>query len=80
MTDIIEDKVIITGETELSEDSAEEIGKIAVTDTEHKMYLIEWETDEKKYKNHYYTNLKDIDYHSYMEAMEKCGMDEWEGF
>lgn len=80
VTDIIEDKVIITGETELSGDSAEEIGKIAVTDTEHKMYLIEWEADGKKYKNHYYTNLKDVDYDSYMEAMKKCGIDEWEGF
>lgn len=80
VTDITNNKMIISGSVELGIDGAETLESVAVSETDHVMYLIEWETNGVKYKNHYYTNLKNIDYSSYKRDMEACGFDEWEGF
>jgi hypothetical protein len=56
------------------------IGKISISDDEKTFLLITWEMDGVEYKNHYFTNIIDIDYEKYVEAMNKCGFDELEGF
>ena len=54
--------------------------RIDIKENEKNFYLIEWTFDGKTYKNHYCTNLLDIDYKKYLSAIEKCGFDEFEGF
>ncbi len=36
--------------------------------------------DGKVCKNHYFTNIIDVDYHMYIKALQKYGMDEFERF
>lgn len=70
---------VLRGEAYLVADSSAEIGGIPVSDTEKTFYLIEWMRDGKPYKNHYFTNIINIDYRKYLRALEVCGMDEFEG-
>lgn len=72
-------KVVMSGQAELKADSSIEIGKLAIGENEKCFYLIEWELDGKAYKNHYFTNIIEIDYAGYRKALQKCGMDEFEG-
>jgi hypothetical protein len=51
-----------------------------IAEGEKEFYLIEWEYKGQRYKNHYFTNILDINYEKYMCALKKCGMDEFEGF
>lgn len=53
---------------------------INVKNNEQKFYLIEWTADGKAYKNHYCTNLLNIDYKKYTAAIKAAGFDEFEGF
>lgn len=74
-----ESEVVMSGQAELKADSSIEIGKLAIGENEKCFYLIEWELDGKAYKNHYFTNIIEIDYAGYRKALQKCGMDEFEG-
>lgn len=70
----------LSGKTVLSPDRSMEIASLGIISGEQEFYLIEWEIDGKKYRNHYYTNLLNIDYHRYLNALKLCEMDEFEGF
>ena len=74
-----EPEVVLTGQAALKADSSVEIGKLAISEGEKCFYLIEWELNGKTYKNHYFTYIIDIDYAGYVNALEQCGMDEFEG-
>lgn len=74
------DCVILSGNGVVSADSAVEFDSLAIVEGEKEFYLIEWKLDGKCYKNHYFTNIIDIDYQKYMDALKICGMDEFEGF
>lgn len=74
------DCVVLSGKTHLDGDSAIVVNRLPIAEGEKEFYLIEWEMDGKSYKNHYFTNIIDIDYAKYMAALKKCGMDEFEGF
>ena len=43
-------------------------------------YLIEWDIGNESFKNHYFTDIIDIDYDAYLTAALKCGFDEFEDF
>lgn len=71
---------VLKGDAVLLADSAAELEKLEIADGEKEFYLIEWNIDGKEYKNHYFTNIIDIDYKKYLNALKVCGMDEFEGF
>lgn len=75
-----EHQEVMKGDAVLLADSAAELGKLEIADGEKEFYLIEWDIDGKEYKNHYFTNIIDIDYKKYLNALKGCGMDEFEGF
>lgn len=75
-----ENCVVLSGRTHLDADSVSVINQLPIAEGEKEFYLMEWEMDGKSYKNHYFTNIIDIDYAKYMAALKKCGMDEFEGF
>lgn len=81
VTNITNDKVVLEGSSVANANSGAKIGEVEITDDEKKFYLIEW-TDEQgaTHKNHYFTNIIDIDYNAYMTAIKKCGFDQFEGF
>lgn len=75
-----EDVVCLSGNGMLPADATIELDVLSIAPEEKEFYLIEWEYDGVKGKNHFFTNLIDIDYKKYMHAIKKCSMDEFEGF
>lgn len=72
--------VMLTGQAELKEDSSGPLAAMAIDEGEKYFYLIQWELEGKTYRNHYFTNILDIDYNYYMAALQASAMDEFEGF
>ncbi len=73
------DEVVMTGVASTKAHTVIKASYLDVGD-EKEFYYISWETsDGKKGFNHYFTNIIDIDYNKYMEALKKCNMDEFEG-
>ena len=70
---------VLSGSAVLEAESSAAIDALAVTEDEQNFYLIEWEMDGKVYQNHFHTNLLKIDFKKYMDAISKCGMNEFEG-
>lgn len=81
VTNITDNKVVLEGSAIAFANSSAKIGTLPIREDEKKFYLIEW-TDDKgaTHKNHYFTNVINIDYDEYMSALKKCGFDEFEGF
>ncbi len=75
-----EEETVLSGQAVLSADSGAEVAVLPIAEGEKAFYLITWEMDGQSYKNHYFTNLIDIDYRKYLDALKRCGMDEFEGF
>ena len=69
---------LLEGEALLSADFALEIDSLNIEEGEKSFYLIEWKYDGKDCKNHYFSNIIDIDYNYYMKAIQACGMDEFD--
>ena len=78
VTDVLADKVVLSGNVYLKADAATRIDALEIEPGEKKFYLITWTKDGVEYKNHYFTNIIDIDYKEYLEAQTRCGMDEYD--
>ncbi len=74
------DKIVLSGKCEVPADAAVTVDFADLAENEKEFYYIEWTMDGKTYKNHYFTNIIDIDYQAYIQALEKYGMNEFEGF
>jgi len=77
---VSEDREILSGQISLTPDKAQSISVMDIEPDEKEFYLIEWKMGDKSYKNHFFTNIIDINYKKYISALEKCGMNEFEGF
>ena len=75
-----DDAEVISGGCKVPADGVLELSKLAVAEKEKEFYYIEWCADGKICRNHYFTNIIHIDYRAYMQALQKYGMDEFEGF
>lgn len=71
---------VYEGTALLQDNRAAVLTDLAVGENEKTFYLIEWTMEGRDYKNHYFTNILDIDYHGYMQALKVCGMDEFSWF
>lgn len=72
--------VVLSGSTTIVADGVATIEALPIAEGEKEFYLIEWERNGQSFKNHFFTNIIDIDYQQYMDALRVCGMDEFEGF
>lgn len=70
----------LQGSARLSADTSAKIGSVSILEKDQSFYLIQWSVNGKQYQNHYFTNLLQIDYHAYIDALKECDMDEFEGF
>ena len=76
----ISNEVVLSGKTVIDGDGTATIDRLPVSEGEKVFYLIEWEYNGRTYKNNYVTNIIDIDYRKYMNALKACDMDDFEGF
>lgn len=72
--------VLASGICVAKADASVPVCSVEAPETEKDFLFIEWECDGKKYSNHYVTNIKDLDYKTYLGYISKCGYDEFEGF
>ncbi len=79
VTNLTTGEQVLSGSAQLAAESSAAINGLPVTEEEQNFYLIEWKMDGKVYKNHFHTNLLDVSFEAYMDAIAKCGMDEFEG-
>ena len=80
ITEVYSGKKICGSKVTVPADSVAAAAEIITENDEQKFYLIEWTFNGERYKNHYCTNLLNIDYKKYLSALKKCGFDEFEGF
>ncbi len=81
VTDLTIGEKLIESTIVAKADSVTHVWNKSMEDGEKHFYLIEWEYDGTKGKNHYFTNIIDISYESYADAMRKAGFyEEFEGF
>ena len=78
--EILNNKVVLSGKSVINADKSQKIGSLKLAENEKTFYLIKWNMDGKEYKNHYFTNIKDVDYNNYIEALKKSEMYDFEGF
>ncbi len=80
VTDLTEGKLLFEGDITAKADSVTAVLNKETEEGEKHFYLVEW-TGDVCGKNHYFTNIIDISYESYVDAMKKAGFyDEFEGF
>ncbi len=70
---------ILSGEAALLPDDNRVLASLRL-EPKH-FYLIEWRADGGEVqRNHYFTDIRDIDFDRYLAALSALGWDEWEGF
>lgn len=84
VTDFVSGEVVVESECLARANESNQIFAKPMSDGEKRFYLIEWEYTLDgavvKGKNHYVTNIIDLDYDEYMSWIKKAGFDEFEGF
>ncbi|MBR2460016.1 MAG: glycoside hydrolase family 2 [Clostridia bacterium] len=78
--EIASGEVVASGKYTVSPDASERIADIPIAENEKKFYFIEWSCGNENGSNHFMTNIKDIDYVTYIGYIRDCGYEEWEGF
>ena len=66
-----DDQVVLFGKKTIGADTTIALDFIEIANDEKNFYYIEWVMDGEVYKNHYFTNIINIDYNTYMQALKK---------
>ncbi len=74
--DVLTGQTVLTGKAKIQADSSQTVAFLPAESGMH-FYLIEWQGDESG-RNHYTAGMPDIDYKTYLKAIETCGMAEFE--
>lgn len=77
---ISEDTEVMSGAVVLKSNYSSKLATYYIPKDDKSLYLIEWQIRDKLFTNHYQANIIDIDYKKYMNDIEKCGYNEFEGF
>ena len=80
VTDIITDSVVACGNAEIPQNNNIKIADIPYNAEKKAFYLIEWEFEGKKHRNHYLSGNPKYSLAEYIYWLKKCGMFEVEGF
>ncbi len=81
---ITDGTVVATASGHLPAEKSSSLITIDIQPGEKKFYYIEWEANNgesvERGANHFFTNILEIDYKAYVEALDICGMRNVEGF
>ena len=66
--------ILLESKFEIDENTASLISELPVYYSEHKILIIEWETNSGKGFNHYLCGYPPIDFRKYKHLMQKCGL------
>ena len=73
ITNLYTDQTIYRGIAELPCRTATTVCEIDVGKNDKSFYLIKWHTNGKTYKNHFHTNIINVNFKKYLTAMKKAG-------
>lgn len=73
ITNLYTDQTIYRGIAELPCSTATTVCEIDVCKNDKSFYLIKWRTNGKTYKNHFHTNIINVNFKKYLIAMKKAG-------
>ncbi len=71
-------KIVLTGACAVPADGILHADVLMLEENEKEFYNIQWTADGKVCQNHYFTNILDINYESYLQAMKQFDMYEFE--
>ena len=80
VTDLTAKKIVAEGECTAKADRSLPIDEVVIGKEDKHFFFIEWTSDGEKHTNHYFSNVKAIDYPEYLAYLGECGYDEFEGF
>jgi len=77
---VMTDEVLIEGKANVAAESSACIATLGAVE-ELEFWVIEWTTEDGiSGTNHFTTKTEHVSYEEYLAALQKCGMDEFEGF
>ena len=78
VTRFSDNQTVLSGTCIVPADGIIQPDSFIVAENEKEFYNIQWTVEEKNYQNHYFTNILDIDYEGYLNALKEFRMDEFE--
>lgn len=79
ITDLSNNALVTSGQYTVNDNSSEVVVALPVP-KEKNFWLIEYEIDGVKHKNHYMHGMPCVSYEKYLDALKKARLDEFEGF
>lgn len=73
-------KTVLNGKAKCAPYRSEKIAEIELTSGEKNFYVFEWTRGGKTERNHFHSGIIALKLDKYLDAIEKIGFDEWEGF
>lgn len=70
-------QIVLSGSCVVPGDGIVQPDSLAVAENEKEFYNIHWTIAGKDYQNHYFTNILDIDYEGYLNALKEFRMDDF---
>lgn len=80
VTDLYNNCVVASGNGAVSANGVLEITEISLDKTHEPMFIIEWEYDGQVCRNHYITDVRNIDFNTYIDFLNKTKIGHFEGF
>lgn len=80
ITDIYKGKKILSATATAQPKRSQLVGELEIPAGDKSFYLIEWTHNGKSYSNHFHSGIIDISLSEYLNAIEKCGYNRFEGF
>ena len=78
--DLTANKTVLCGNVTAVAQSSVRVGDVKIEADEKHFYYIEWNCGDKRGSNHYMTNIRDIDYGTYLGYIRSVGYDSFTGF
>lgn len=79
-TDLTAIPALLSGEVSIPADSAAPVAALPVVGMEKRFLLIEWKDSHGDHRSHFILEPEHLDFAQYVQALELCGFDQWQGF
>ena len=79
-TDLTAIPALLSGEVSIPADSAAPVAALPVEGMEKRFLLIEWKNSHGDHRSHFILEPEHLDFAQYVQALELCGFDQWQGF
>lgn len=79
-TDLSAVPALLSGSAAVPADSSASVATLPASGMDHRFLLIEWQDSAGEHRSHFIPEPEHLDYTTYVQALELCGFDTWQGF